>query len=241
MHGRFDGWVYTEQDLEVQNENSGTKFAEANGSAANGNSSVLPLPVRQGAFRRSGDRERRPPPGGSERHRSQPAGDGRQSHPRRFPDLRSRRAKEHRVVRGPLPRRGPPAGGATSTPGLRQPGRARRRARGRHRDPARRSQHPYRGRSRRAAPTPEVPGPDPARRPGRRLSDGQPPPSDRTVYQRLAEPGKAARPRRAADPNIAGVEEMAAVFSGSDPELHAYGPAERIDVPRNNWCNWPAT
>jgi VWFA-related protein len=43
--------------------------------------------------------------------------------------------------------------------------------------------------------------------------------------QNLAKP---LDPGAAADPNIAGVEEMAAVFSGSDPELHAYGPAERI-------------
>ena len=35
-------------------------------------------------------------------------------------------------------------------------------------------------------------------------------------------------PGAVADPNIAGVEQMAAVFSGSDPELHAYGPAERM-------------
>jgi len=42
-------------------------------------------------------------------------------------------------------------------------------------------------------------------------------------------PAKPLSPGTAADPGIAGAEEMAAVFSGSDPELHAYGPAERIE------------
>ena len=40
-------------------------------------------------------------------------------------------------------------------------------------------------------------------------------------------PAKPLPPGAVADPNVAGVEEMAAIFSGRDPELHAYGPAER--------------
>jgi VWFA-related protein len=57
---------------------------------------------------------------------------------------------------------------------------------------------------------------------GSRLRVMQPYTSD---SQNLAGPLAAGA---VGDPNIAGVEEMAAVFSGSDPELHGYGPAERM-------------
>jgi len=43
--------------------------------------------------------------------------------------------------------------------------------------------------------------------------------------QNLARP---PAPGAAANPQIAGLEEMAALFSGKDAELHAYGPAERL-------------
>ena len=63
---------------------------------------------------------------------------------------------------------------------------------------------------------------------------GQIQPADRVgVYLmgsrlRVIEP-YTSDPGAAAGADIAGVEEMAAVFSGSDSELHAYGPAERIE------------
>jgi len=63
---------------------------------------------------------------------------------------------------------------------------------------------------------------------------GQIQPADRVgVYLmgsrlRVIEP-YTSDPGAAAGADIAGVEEMAAVFSGSDPELHAYGPDERIE------------
>jgi VWFA-related protein len=58
---------------------------------------------------------------------------------------------------------------------------------------------------------------------GSRLRVIEPYTSDSQNLARPLDPGAAA------DANIAGVEEMAAVFSGSDSELHAYGPAERMN------------